>query len=162
MSISIANNLRTEMDAMNRSPNWSGIASAAFRQYIASIKIRTNNTDMNAVIERLKAAKEMEDQQNAELGRQQGRKWAMQNAKPSELRRLEAARDPNDDWNIGDSDTPHDWGDRLAAIVFGEYSRGAFDDLIDDEFSNLNCDADFVNGFAEGCMEIWEEVKDEL
>jgi len=164
INLSIDDELRTQMESLDRKPNWSGIAAAAFRQHIAATNMKKTEIDMSDVIERMKAAQELDAAQNSEIGRQEGRVWAAECASPRKLKRLEADRDPVHDWYIGVGESAYAGGDLIARVLNGTETpeQGAFKDMISPEYSDLEDVPEFVQGFAEGCMEIWEEVRDQL
>jgi len=101
-------------------------------------------------------------------GHKAGEKWARGTAKHAELRRLgkmEEGVSPSDwnrIWDTGDNDAygagerlvfairPKDDKDRQAAAAFWESAVGDGMELTDD----------FVQGFVDGALDVWHEVKD--
>jgi hypothetical protein len=122
----------------------------------------------------LKAAQELEANEDYQDGLEAGRRWAKDDATPKQLRRISnyvnADHGSVDWWDV---DSPH-WrapfgatdvfvfkawpdrnGDRHAAADFWETALG------EDARHRIE-DADFFRGFGEGVAEIWGQGEDKL
>lgn len=127
--------------------------------------------DLDAAVERLRASKKRSDERELALGREAGAAWATNAAEAVELRRLQFFYDAcrADDWDsFFDSGTGIDSygvGERLFSVITaGEGDRndgGRFWESIFGDGRQYPADAE-CRGFAEGALEIWDEVKDQL
>jgi hypothetical protein len=126
------------------------------------------------VVQRLKAAQEKEDQMERDEGKAAGRKWAERTATPKELRRvaeyIDRCEQDNTPWHdvdfpgwmapFGATDyfvfaiRPQDKDDRDAPGQFWEEALG-------DDAHRIE-DSDFLRGFGEGAVEVWNEVSAQL
>ncbi|MCW8129381.1 MAG: hypothetical protein KIS92_03270 [Planctomycetota bacterium] len=120
---------------------------------------------MQDIITRLRASKQENDMKKREGSRQDGRVWAEQDAEHAELEALAAAfSDPENRFEDNDHTAysagerfffaicPDQDGDREAANCFWESQIPDAQHLADN--------AAWVNGFIDGALEVWEEVKD--
>ncbi len=164
-TISVPSDLKTRMEEAGDSINWSAVACRAFEQTLAEITKRKEIANMNEVVARLRASKRSLQSDRSKAGFAQGKAWAENYAEAVELERLEkqihAQEHTSFDWNNAYSSgenfafviAPEDDGDREVAERFWSvFDRGP----------ELSGDPGFVNGFAEGAMEVWDRVKDEL
>jgi len=92
-TISIPSILKEEMEAVASKENWSAIAAEAFRRRLIELKAEKEGKSMDEVITRMKAAAELEANQDYQEGHQMGEKWAKGKATPRQLRRLQALMD---------------------------------------------------------------------
>jgi hypothetical protein len=172
-TISIPAELKARMDAVDEDVNWSAVACRAFEQRLGEIAARKQGKLMDDVITRLRASKQKFEDVRQKEGSEAGRGWAKDTAEVEELERLQTAR--NRDWRgwdeIFDNDDPNRAygpgeivvflinpeadGDRDAASQFWEQAVG-------ENSRDLMYDGSFVRGFAEGALNIWEEVKDRI
>jgi hypothetical protein len=168
-TITIPPDLKARMEAVEEPMNWSAIACTAFEQKLAEITKRRGAKDMKEVIDRLRASKQKHENEQYNGGHEAGQEWARNEAEAGELIRLEKFHDAcgPSDWGrffwTSDRDAygaaenlvfriwPDDDRDRDAASNFWE-SQG-HEEYPDDEF---------VRGFAEGALEIWDQVKNQL
>jgi hypothetical protein len=175
-NITIPPGLKARMEAAPPTENWSAVAARAFEQRLLELDAQKETKTMNDVIARLKAAAEIEANENYQAGFEAGEAWAKGRAKPSQLRRL--ARYialcglRGEDW-LSDPDR-----DQFARAVLGlgkmdddEAVSTAlefwcdvipYDDETDQEGAELVQDDDFFRGFGEGAAALWEKVKDKL
>jgi hypothetical protein len=155
------------MDAVTESINWSAIAADAFERKLLDLASRKKVGTMDEVIERLKAAAKIEENKEYQAGHKAGVRWAKANASPKELRRIADYidghqgdwADIDDSWNAPESFVfamrPKWKADGIAADEFWEQALG------DDGAQQIK-DEDFLRGFGEGAMEIWEMVSHEI
>jgi hypothetical protein len=170
MSIYVADDLKRRMKKAEKSHkvNWSALACAAFTERLDALKKEQKGATMNTVIERLRQSKLKSEDSIMATGRKAGRHWAETRAEAPQLERLERARDPDDDWHFGVAE--HGDGppaDRFYYIIEpamkGEYGEAAsFWECQIYGTPETHKDPTYVQGFAEGAMEIWEAVKDQL
>ncbi len=148
MSISMPDQLRVEMDAIG-SVNWSALAVEAFQRVVRkSRKVDAMNTAQ--VVERLQASYQEIKSAEQEEGHAAGVEWASTTAEADELMWLEAndelAADYLHEWRFDDgpfkNTDQHDfWGCKKGE---GGPSRS------------------FVEGFVEGAIAAWKNVKDQV
>jgi len=131
---------------------------------------------MRSVVERLRASKRQGETADHQAGYNLGKRWAEQSAEASELQHLEELRDgleaqPQDDWddyfseqegsaygtgeNLFFAMNPEADADRQAAKDFWESVAG-------DSLQQAANPRAFLKGFAEGALDLWLSVKDEL
>lgn len=131
---------------------------------------------MNSVLGRLRASKGKEEGMDYQAGFRSGKQWAEQRAEAFELQRVEDLRDeidgdPRQSWdayfefNEGDVYGPDEClfftirpeveKDRREAEAFWESEGG-------DSLQAAKDRGEFVRGFAEGALDLWLSVKDEL
>ncbi len=144
MSISMPDQLKVEMDAIG-SVNWSALAVEAFQRVVRkSRKVEAMNTEQ--VVERLRASYEETKSVEQEEGHAAGVEWASTTAEADELIWLEA----NDELAAL---RLHEW--RVSDSPFEEYD-------LQDFWGESKPSHAFVEGFVEGAIEAWENVKDQV
>jgi hypothetical protein len=169
-NISIPRKLKSQMDAVSESVNWSAVACTAFGRKLAELNARKGDADMGDVIARLKAADEEDSSEAVQEGRAAGESWAREDARPKELRRLmrfweqqEGARFHLEYaakgagiakglWNFLHPGEEGDWRD---AEEFWEMTLG-------EGCGEKIEDVDYAYGFIDGATDVWDKVKDEL
>jgi hypothetical protein len=171
-TITVPNELKARMDAIGEDVNWSALACRAFEQKLGEIINRRGVKGMQGVIARLRASKLEHASEAFGDGIAAGKEWAGATAEAVELERLERYReDIGSAWDevfaagfggaIGIHERlawtarPDDERDREAASRFWEQAIG-------DNFESLMCDDDFLKGFVDGALEVWDAVKDQL
>jgi hypothetical protein len=163
-NISISRELKARMDAVGERVNWSAVAAEAFEAKLLELESRKEVRGMDDVIARLKAAAELEENDAVQDGVTAGRGWAMRQATPKELRRLEDQRD-GDGWlRVRDARQP--WITLVGIIQGNEnlhaMSAQAFWKAVLGETSLKPSDLDFLRGFIDGALDVWDKVKDQL
>jgi hypothetical protein len=172
-TISLPRELKDRMDEVTASVNWSAVAAQAFEAKLLELASKKEVGSMDDVINRLKAAAELEDREDYQAGFAAGERWAKARATPKQLRRLAEYLDSFNeytDWYDIDGGWNAPWGatgyfalavlglkddeaDRTAADAFWEQALG------DDERVR---DQDFFHGFGDGALDVWEKVQDKL
>jgi hypothetical protein len=164
------------MDKVEESVNWSAVAAQAFAAKLRELESQKGVKDMSDVIERLKAAAELEANEDYQDGLEAGRRWAKEDARPKQLRRLSAYieefEQPSSSvswWDIDSTGWSAPFG-ALDYFVFAVWpdrkdDRDASDSFwqgaLGDHAHRAN-DPDYFRGFGEGAVEIWNEVCDKL
>jgi hypothetical protein len=160
-TISIPQELRDEMDAVQEQVNWSAVAALAFWSELARIAMTRKRTmTKEDVVKRLKAEQEKEAAGNKAAGKHDGRRWAEKWASPTELRRLNRVYDG------GTGALP----ENMVSLyeVIDPAGNGSFDDFketaigSDASADDAVEDPDYTEGFLDGATDVWEEVKGEL
>jgi hypothetical protein len=156
VTLYVPEDLKARMDEIDQSVNWSAVAQSAFREAVTVDAIKRNPTDMEPVIERLRASKARVDRESLEAGRICGRTWAATTAEYDELRRLA-------DWT------------RITTVTV-PFTLNALKQLIDpaetmdlyrwhdfwQQSGNGHADDAFAEGFIKGAAELFEEIEDHL
>jgi hypothetical protein len=170
--ISVPNALKARMAAADGPVNWSRVACLAFEQTLAALDAGKGPRDRTAVVARLKASRERRGDALYRRGHDAGRRWAEARAEFDELERLDRLRDAaGTDWDswfyTGERDAhgacerlvfrinPENDGDRRNAQDFWERFAG-------DDFAFLAGQRNYVQGFAEGALSVWDAVRHEL
>lgn len=172
-TISVPRPLKEQMETVTESVNWSALACRAFEAKLAEIAAKKERKDMDDVVTRLRASKHRVEDEHYHEGEKAGREWAEAYAEADELANLERwqARLGHDfdvifsddlTWRSAYSSAelvafaawPEKDEDRSAAEMFWEEALG------DD--AKLADDAQFVKGFVQGAIELWDQVKDKL
>lgn len=173
MNITVPEELKARMDRVKVPVNWSATACQAFETKLAEIATQRRIESMSSVIERLRESDKEGHDETYRAGMTAGKNWAKREAKAGELRRLERSRakvrdyewDMLFDENSNNAYAPCEWvvfdirpntdGNREAADEFWENVLGVgYQAFISDE--------QFIKGFAEGALDVWADVKDQL
>src|SRR6516165_3233067 len=88
MTISVPRQVKEQMDAASEKVNWSAIATKAFQNELLALQSERQAKSMDDVVARLKAAAELEANEDYQGGFEAGREWAKSTAKPKELQRV--------------------------------------------------------------------------
>ena len=121
--------------------------------------------DFSGVISRLRALKEASDVDNQKSGFEAGQKWAENDADLNEFRRLEKASD-SESYRSGWSELFEGENSAVAlhAVIVGYSSAAEALEFFESYGASQEemQDGTYIRGFAEGALEIWKAVKDEL
>jgi hypothetical protein len=154
ITLYVPDDLKARMDQSGDDLNWSAITQRAIRGAIITLTLKRNPTDMNAVIERLRASKQLADEANNLSGKECGAAWARETAEYDQLHRV--------------------WGALLAAAEIdvsslhrlidpeNELDRAEWQEFWECHAGGATLTDAFAAGFAEGANEVFEEVKDKL
>src|SRR5258708_7816585 len=88
VTLYVPDDLKARMDEAGEAINWSAVAQRAFREAVALNSLRKEPTDMNEVVERLRASKERVQEADEETGKAAGAQWARETAEFDELKRV--------------------------------------------------------------------------
>jgi len=165
MNISVSTGLKKEMDAVPEEVNWSAVAAEAFRSKLLELKSQRKGQNMKDVIERLKAAKELEDNESYNEGLEWGESWAKEAATPKELKRIsEASQATNRFQDLFRGQPDHrGWAGVVAQYITGndQIDGSEINDLwqavLDDDSGKMD-DEDFAWGFMDGALQVWHAV----
>lgn len=177
MNISIPADLKREMDASSGDVNWSSVAAGAFRDKLQQLRAHQGVTTMDDVIARLKAANELDADQDYAAGQQAGEEWAKRHARPKELRRLQKCVEESDGNGAGDAagyialcnngrNRGHVWD--LAADVSGDRSISArevevfWEECLGEDEAALVHEPAYGRGWVEGALRVWQTVQDSI
>jgi len=148
------------MDEVKDQVNWSAVARDAFEAKLSDIA-RSKELEMDdKAVTRLRQSKEAFQAKERESGKECGREWATNKADYEELvnlnRSLEDHGHDYDEWMSG-VDDPTAW---IMSVIDGE--PGGYNFHRDEQDSLWGSikdpGADFVAGFAEGAIEVFDKV----
>jgi len=152
MNISIPRGLKARMDAVEQPVNWSQTAAQAFENKLLELESRREAEKMDDVIARMKAAAQLEAKEAYQAGLEAGRGWAKKKASPKELQRLE---------NLGVAENARHLAQTICGDALGDPME--FWDLVLGVYEAEKADdPDFLRGFNNGAMEVWDQVKHKL
>jgi hypothetical protein len=172
-NIAIPANVKRRMDRVREPVDWSAVAAQAFEAKLDELAAGIEGRMLHEVIERLRASKAQLQNGDFREGRIAGRKWAEKHADARQLLRLARWRDR----------TGHAWedcfitvrgqafcaGEIFAGTIIGEdANRQSMRDFWTSALPNYDkrhgryTNDDFVRGFAEGALDVWDRVKDKL
>jgi hypothetical protein len=155
VSIYVQDELKSRMDRIGESVNWSEVVRPAILSEIASHEHR-KGANMTTVIDRLRASKEKYVQEVAGAGKGAGRAWAADKADYRDLKRIAAIEEPqydSDDWALTALWHALDPEHQLDGEEMANHLRVENEDDLTEEFAR---------GFIEGAREIFEEVEDQI
>ena len=135
--------------------------------------VSDENRVSDDVVDRLRAAREKAAKEEYVDGENAGRKWAKSTATPKELKRLERYVSIGDGsegwWDVDCSNWCAPFG-AADYFVFALRLRDKDDpdaphqfwkEALGDDIHRIQ-DGDFLRGFGEGAIAVWEQVKDRL
>ncbi len=163
MTISLPDELKARMDAVQVPVNWSGVAARSFEGQLEQLSEVQRSGSLADVVERLRASRRAHAQARPREhdpdpygeGLAAGMTWARATAECPELARLEAA--------CGEADV-EDWG---TCPGLAEAAQAALTAGPPEEFWALHGPGPeptprFVQGFADGALAIFQQVKLQL
>ena len=164
MNVSVRRELKSRMDAVTVPVNWSAIASQAFEAKLLVLESRKEVKGMADVIARLKAAEEVDSNEDYQTGHQAGARWAKEDARPKELRRLHAFYDSSI-WSSERYDWISDFNGDAFGIAYHVLAAidpaGGVDRTTSEEFWQRHLGEEYpegalLRGFVKGAIEIWQ------
>ena len=169
-TISVPADLKARMDEVKESVNWSAHACRAFEAKLAELAARKANKVMIDVVERLRASMRKQNEQSFNEGYKLGQTWAKEIAEVQELQRLQFHKDTKakskGEWENWFSTQDQLWIEVVKIIEGDENFRAggalAFWKPLVGETSTLLNDGDFLRGFAEGAIDLWVKVQEQL
>jgi hypothetical protein len=124
---------------------------------------------MDEVVARLKAAAEVESNEDHQKGVKDGERWAKEAATPKQLGRLQEMDNDTDDLlALYDSRTSDNIACGLYRVLFpGENDHwreveGFWEGVLGEDSKDLIKDLDFTRGFVAGALDVWNKVADKL
>jgi hypothetical protein len=165
-TITVPTSLKRRMKRVGDCVNWSSVASRAFESKLAELEDQQEVDTMKDAVERLRRLKHgAADNEALEAGRHAGRDWAMCTAGPDQLERLDAFRSDmaDDAWNALFVDDKG-WRELAARIDPRIASKPPRQKkLWRDILGDIGpARPEFFRGFAEGAIEVWRQVRDQL
>jgi hypothetical protein len=150
LNVYVPDDLKKRMDKAGDRVNWSAAAQEAFQHELAKDATRQKGPKMNEVAERLKQSKQQTVKRWHERGFAAGRDWAQRHAEYEQLVELEDFPDFKTATRL-----LHAW-DREERIVLWALLG------LPVEAQSSTIPDEMVEGFVEGALEVFNEVKDQL
>jgi hypothetical protein len=171
-TISVPHHLKAQMEAVTEPVNWSALACRAFEAKLAEIAAKKEQKGMDEIVTRLRASKRRVEDEHSQQGDAAGREWVKDQAEADELMRLErwqAEMGVSWDGYFSDDDPNRAYSaaEQVVFTVWPEYdgNRAAVEDFwtqaLGDDTSAAD-DPEFVKGFVEGALDLWDKVKAQL
>jgi len=177
-TISIPDDLKRRMDAVQERINWSAVAAGAFEGKLREVTHQRRDLVLADVVERLRTTRDGEEQSEHAKGYTAGRDWAVSRADYGQLTRLKRLYDWWEyepeydlDWfldNVG-NDTRWTAAQYVAFEILGidnadrkPEQAEAFWLLALDGAVVLEVAGDYLEGFIKGAVELFAEVADAL
>jgi hypothetical protein len=161
-NITVPADLRKQMKELESEVVWSQVAVEAFRATVLKAKAQTGGNTMDAVIARLRAAKEQETNEVAQAGKTAGEHWAKHQAKFKQLQRV-----ADDEGVVGRPDA-YGWSGVYYEVITGQSHDGDrwgienfWEQILGDDAGRIE-DEHFLTGFLEGAKEVWQQVADKI
>lgn len=170
-TISLPADLKKRMDKIADDVNWSAIAARAFESVLAEHAARKERKNMSDVIQRLRASKQQFDDESYKDGFYVGQGWAKDIAEVRELQNLARVRRSirDEDWTFEtDDNSAYGAWEWLYFQIFPEHDRDRDEadvfwaGVLEDEDDPRRFDAGFLRGFADGALDIWTQVKNQI
>lgn len=168
-TITLPPELKARMDSIDQPVNWSNVAAAAFEDQLANLASRKEDLTISEVVARLRASKRDTADKKYRWGYDAGVAWASKGASFTDLDKL--------DINCGALKEP-DWVQFASSsenLTVADHFLLRFDPInFDDELDRQSwwtartndpdsmSDRSFVQGFAEGALSIWRQVKSQV
>lgn len=179
-TITVPNELKERMNAVEEAVNWSALACKAFEEKLVEIAKKKGVMDRADVVARLRASKRQTKSHLFDSGFAAGEKWAKTEADAWELKNLDKfhseftieGRRDMEDYFLDEYGEPQELGghaDGIAGHALG-MNRDDWDGEIAEQHALKMFDnqiyqmkeALYVNGFLEGALSVWGQVKHEL
>jgi len=155
VSIYVPEEMKSRMDELEDAVNRSSVAQGAFDEEIKK-RFWKKGSDMNAVVERLRASKVDYEKHEAERGYEEGVEWAKETATYGQLKKL-AETDLG--WDL----KPHyeygemaKWLDERLGLEAPESIFASFRD------DGVYPSDEYAESFMNGAVEVWSEVAGQL
>lgn len=172
LNVYVPEDLKRRMDKVKNPPVWSQVACEAFERKLGELAAQKKDKAMADVIQRLRASKLKSGSEEKQRGRRAGREWAMHRAEAPELQRLSMYYAKLGGLGVASCEEAfiaqheHDLpGARrfVATIDPDEEDNRVVEEFWFNEGFDRGLPTDeFVQGFTEGALEVWDEVEGEL
>jgi hypothetical protein len=175
VNIYVPDDLKRRMDEAE-GVNWSPLACRAFEMKLAEVSAKKKEKNMNDVINRLKGSANKYNDEAYLEGKEHGRKWAEDHATTEELGSLEKLTSSWDEglWDraLDPAPTEEYTGREVLfnQIRFNHRERGRGDraaarffwDETEPQMCREYDGPRYLRGFADGALDLWRDVKDQL
>jgi len=163
-TISLPDELKARMDAVEEPVNWSAEAAKCFEQLLGTLAAKKREKNMSDVIARLRASKIESDDKEERFAFEAGASWATDEASYAELKRAVRFLEANSEGGYWDA---YGLPVYAACAILGEeddrdvgqrFWEQIGIELIQEHYE----DDSFVMGFLEGAKSIWDKVEDKI
>lgn len=170
VSIYVPADLKRRMDKTKEDVNWSALACDAFKAKLGELAQRKDTKNMSDVIERLRATEEAESSEAQKDGLEHGRDWVERSARVPELRKLRTLMVDKCNGDLADwlsESSAYSNSERLALAILGlktdrHGAREFWKEAIGDADYVRIDDVDWLEGFVDGALELWEQLESQL
>lgn len=174
-TISLPDDLKARMDAVDEQVNWSSEAAKCFERLLGNLAARKQEKDLSDVIARLRATKHDDEEKDSRIAHEAGVRWATHHATFAELERAARYELMGGQWlapwrgadyvafdilgldadNLSREDLSSE-SEEFWAAALGSENTGWVNQVIEEG------EDDFLSAFLEGASEIWEKVADKV
>jgi len=177
-TISIPQDIKDQMDAVEEPVNWSAVATGAFEEKLGQIAAQKKEKSMEDVIQRLRASKRETETYYTSEGLKAGKEWAINDATWSNLRDIgeKFLKTSWDVWLAASKEpkNPYTVAHRLAGVMYDEekywelvathqsFEEFIWEAMVGPDNKKWREDTDFLRGFVEGAIEVYKEVRDRV
>ena len=146
------------MDAVKDPVNWSQVAAHAFELKLGDIASRRERSNMEDVIQRLRASRIVHEDHQSKAGFKEGEAWAKKHATWAQLERL-AAQDIA--WNENYQDP--NWGHIVMSAIEGdsELDHRAVREFWED-MAPRGASREWFEGFVDGACDVFNAVEEHI
>jgi hypothetical protein len=170
VNVYVPGDLKSRMDSIGERVNWSGVACAAFERKLLELQSEQEAESDEALIARLAAAQELEEDQDYAAGLEAGRRWARRSATARQMRRIAEYAERVEEW--WDVESPR-WNAPFGASACFAFAvwpdrnedRQAPAEFWEGALAEEACRVDesaYLRGFGEGVLAVWSRVADRL
>jgi hypothetical protein len=149
INVSVRDDLKERMSALDHKVNWSEVAQSAFEREVSARTV--SGDDMEQVIERLRASKASFEERERTAGVEFGQRFAKRSASYEHLRAIAELRLVGIPPRAGDVDRA--LGLKVLDPRESFWREGGELKVPSDEY---------VKGFVDGASDVWAEVVDKL
>ena len=176
-NISVPTDLKRRMAKVKEAVNWSSLACRAFEDKLGEIAAKREKKTMSDVIDRLRKSKRDSESGSYRQGFDVGTEWAEDSAKALELEALQRFYEVWRNEFHGDFDRYFSAERGISSaysiaeqIYFAlrpedDQDRGAAEDfwitVLGDD-NQIYEEPQFLRGFVEGTLDLWEQVKEKF
>lgn len=170
ITITLTGDLKERMQAVTEDVNWSAVASRAFESKLAEIAARKGKIEMSDVIQKFRAQAQEDSSDMYQAGFECGQEWAKSpnGASRKQLVRLEKRREKvGEYWSeefCNEEGSPCEDFYRVIETEFDRYACKEFWNFAigEDQVEEFENNPDAVQGFADGALDVWFEVKHQI
>lgn len=194
-TITVPFELKERMKKARAHVNWSAVACEAFEQKLEELGPIEEITSVKDALKRMQNLKESSpSRERSPTGREAGTYWALNFARPGQLKRIEDFRNAmtNSEWEelmtsreasreLAKCIVPRDWtgprpgrgregrgragagpGRHRRPRMKGDHGPGPERDVWRSILDRRPDHREFFLGFAEGALDVWKQIKDQL
>lgn len=174
MTVSVPKDVRSRMEAVKESVNWSAVATQAFEAKLLELTSKRETKTMDELVARLKAADELESNEAYQEGFAAGEQWAQAPGRSSrQLSRLaDYIQNNNEGGEWFDVEypgwmAPYGAAENFVMAVLKKRDmdhrdvEDFWENALGDDAERAN-ESDYLRGFGEGAVSIWDKIADQF